>query len=199
MSAAISSEQVKQLREKTNAGFMDCKKALSEASGDLDKAVELLRKRGVSVAAKKAGRAANQGLVNSYIHMGGKIGVLVEVNCETDFVARNENFQEFVREIGMQIAAANPQYLDREQVPAELIEKEKEIYKSQIKDKPDNVVEKIIQGKVDKFFSEICLLEQVYIKDSALTIDQVLKNKIAELGENIIIRRFTRYQLGEEI
>lgn len=196
MSAVISSEQVKQLREKTNAGFMDCKKALSEAEGNLDKAIELLRKRGVSVAAKKAGRATNQGLVSSYIHMGGKIGVLVEVNCETDFVARNENFQTFVREIGMQIAAANPQYLQRSDVPEDVIEKEKDIFRTQIKDKPENVVEKIIQGKLDKFFSEVCLIEQVYIKESSVTIEQLLKNKIAELGENISIKRFVRFQLG---
>ncbi len=195
----ISPEQVKQLREKTNAGFMDCKKALAEANGDLTKAIEILRKRGVSVAAKKAGRATNQGVVSSYIHMGGRIGVLLEVNCETDFVARNENFQSFVREVGMQIAAANPKYLERAQVPETVIEKEKEIFRTQIKDKPANVVEKIVQGKLDKFFSEVCLLEQVYIKDSSTTVEQLLKSKIAELGENIVIRRFTRYQVGEEV
>lgn len=195
----ISPDQVKQLREKTNAGFMDCKKALTEAEGNLEKAVEILRKRGVSVAAKKAGRATNQGLVSSYIHLGGKIGVLVEINCETDFVARNEIFQAFVKEIGMQIAAANPKYLERSEIPEEVIEKEKDIFRTQIKDKPENVVEKIIQGKLDKFYSEVCLLEQEYIKDSSLTIEQLLKNKIAEIGENIVIRRFARYQLGEDL
>lgn len=193
----ISSDLVKQLREKTNAGIMDCKTALKETKGDLDKAVEFLRKKGLSVAAKKAGRATKEGLISSYIHLGGKIGVLVEINCETDFVARNQVFQDFVKEICMQIAAAHPLYVERSDVPEDLIQKEKEIFKSQIKDKPDNVVEKIIVGKVDKFFSEICLLEQVYIKDSAVTIDQLLKNKIAELGENIVIKRFSRFQLGE--
>jgi len=193
----ITSDLVKQLREKTNAGIMNCKEALKESNGDLEKAVEYLRKKGLSVAAKKAGRTTKEGLISSYIHLGGRIGVLVEINCETDFVARNQVFQDFVKEICMQIAAANPLYVERVEVPEDLVQKEKEIFKSQIKDKPDNIVEKILEGKLEKFYSEICLLEQVYIKDSAVKIDQMLKNKIAELGENIIIKRFSRFQLGE--
>jgi len=193
----ITSDLVKQLREKTNAGVMNCKTALKEAAGDLNKAVDILRKRGLSIAAKKAGRTTKEGLISSYIHLGGKIGVLIEVSCETDFVARNEVFQTFVKEVCMQIAAAFPRYLERGQIAEEIINKEKEIYKSQIKGKPENVVDKIVQGKLEKFYSEVCLLEQPYIKDPAFTIEQLLKNKIAELGENLIIKRFSRFQLGE--
>ena len=193
----ISIDKVKQLREKTNAGMLDCQNALKEAGGNMEKATELLRKRGLSIAAKKVGRATKEGLIGSYIHLGGKIGVLVDVNCETDFVARNQIFQDFVKELGMQIAAASPRYLQRSDVPADIIAKEEEIAKAQIKGKPENVIEKIVKGKVDKFFSEVCLLEQPYVKDPAVTIEQLLKGKIAEIGENIVIRRFTRYQVGE--
>lgn len=193
----ISKELVKQLREKTNAGILDCQMALKEAAGDIEKAMELLRKKGLSIAAKKAGRTTKEGVVGSYIHLGGKIGVLVEINCETDFVARNQIFQDFVKEICMQIAAAHPRHLQRGDVPAEVIAKEKEIAESQIKGKPPAVVEKIVKGKLDKFFAEVCLLEQPCVRDSSMTVDQMLKAKIAELGENIVIKRFTRYQVGE--
>lgn len=193
----ISMDKVKQLREKTNAGFLDCQTALKEAAGDLEKATELLRKKGLSIAAKKVGRATKEGLISSYIHLGGKIGVLLEVNCETDFVARNQVFQNFVKEICMQIAAASPRYLQRSEVPAAVIAKEEEIAQAQIKGKPAGVVEKIVKGKVEKFYSEACLLEQPYVKDAGMTIEQLLKAKIAELGENIVIKRFTRFQVGE--
>lgn len=193
----ITSDLVKRLREKTNAGIMDCKVALKEAAGNLEKAVDLLRKRGLSVAAKKAGRATKEGVISSYIHLGGKIGVLLEVNCETDFVARNEVFQTLVKELCLQIAAAHPKYLERSEVPQEVVDKEEEIFKSQIKNKPEQVAEKIVKGKLEKYYSEICLLEQAYIKDSTVTVEQFSKSKIAELGENIVIKRFVRYQLGE--
>ncbi len=195
----ISATLVKELREKTNAGMMDCKDALKEAKGDLKAAVDLLRKKGLSVAAKKGSRVAKEGVVGSYIHLAGKIGVLVEVNCETDFVAKNQLFQELVRDISLQIAAANPRYLRREEVPAELIAKEKEILTSQIKGKPANIVEKIVEGKLDKFFQEMCLLDQPFVKDGNLTVQNLLNNKIAKIGENILIRRFARFAVGEEI
>ena len=195
----ISAGIVKELREKTNAGMMDCKAALVESKGDLKGAVEILRKRGLSVAAKKMSREAKEGVVGSYIHLAGKIGVLVEVNCETDFVAKNQLFQEFVKDISLQIAAANPKYLRREDVPADLIAKEKEILGSQVKGKPANIVEKIVEGKLDKFFQEICLLEQPFVKDGNLTIKDLLNNKIAQIGENMLVRRFVRFQVGEEI
>lgn len=193
----ISLEMVKQLREKTNAGILDCQNALKEAGGDMEKATELLRKKGLSIAAKKAGRVTKEGLIGSYIHLGGKIGVLVEINCETDFVARNQVFQDFVKEVCMQVAAASPRYLERSDVPADVVAKEEEIAKAQIKGKPGSVVEKIVKGKLDKFYAESCLLEQAFVKDSGLTIEQLLKSKIAELGENIVIKRFTRFQVGE--
>jgi len=195
----VSADQIKQLREKTNAGFMDCKKALMESGGDIEKAIAELRKKGLAVAAKRAGRSAKEGLVQSYIHLGGKIGVLLEVNCETDFVARNEQFQEFVKNVAMQIAAASPLYLKPEDVPGDVIEKEKEIIASQAKGKPANVIEKMVAGKLNKFFQEVCLLEQLYVKDDKMKIKDYLNSLIGKIGENIVIRRFVRYQLGEEI
>lgn len=199
----ISSGLVKELREKTGAGMMDCKKALVESSGDFEKAVEYLRKKGLSAAAKKAGRTASQGMVSSYIHGGGKIGVLVEINCETDFVARNEQFQGFVRDVAMHIAAANPQYVKQEEVPGSIIEKEKEIFLAQLKqdpknsNKPPQVLEKIIEGKVKKFFDETCLVNQAFVKDPDKTIGQLTTEMVAKIGENINIRRFVRFTLGE--
>ena len=195
----IDPQLVKQLREKTSAGFMDCKRALAESGGDLEKAEAILRKKGIASAERKASRATKEGIVASYIHLQGKVGVLVEVNCETDFVARNEKFREFVKNITLHIAAAHPLYVSRADVPGNLIEAEREIYKAQVKDKPENVLNKIVEGKLDKFFGTICLLEQAFIKNPDQTIDDLLKSKIAELGENIIIRRFTRYLVGEPL
>ncbi|MGF1679068.1 MAG: translation elongation factor Ts [Candidatus Methylacidiphilales bacterium] len=194
---SVDAKMVKDLRDKTNAGMMDCKAALAEAQGNMEEAEVILRKKLGLSASKKAGREANEGIIASYIHMGGKVGVLLEVNCETDFVAKNENFREFVKDITLQIAAANPLYVRREEVPAELVEKEKDIAASQITGKPAAVVEKIVSGKIDKFYAGICLLEQGFIKDQNLTVDQVVREKIGELGENIIVRRFTRYAVGE--
>jgi elongation factor Ts len=190
---------VKQLREKTNAGMMDCKRALEEASGDLEKAETILRKKGIASAGKKASRATKEGIVAAYIHMQGKIGVLVEVNCETDFVAKNENFREFVKDITLHIAAAHPLYVSRDEVPARLVESERAIYESQVKGKPTQVDAKIVEGKLDKFYSTVCLLEQAFIKNPDQTIGDLLKAKISELGENIVIRRFTRYLVGEPL
>ena len=195
----ISIELVKDLRQRTGAGMMDCKAALQEAKGDIEEAINYLRRKGLATAAKKAGRIATDGLVSSYIHAGGKMGVLVEINCETDFVAKTEDFQTFVKNIAMHIAAANPQYIKREDVSAEVLEKEREIYRTQAMEsgKPVKVIDKIVEGKMERFFSEACLLEQTYIKDSDLTIKEVLDSMIAKLGENIAIRRFSRFQLGE--
>jgi len=195
----INAQMVKELRDKTGAGMMDCKSALAEAGGNSEKAIELLRKKGLSRAAKRAGRAANEGAVGSYIHMGGKIGVLVEVNCESDFVAKNEEFQAFVKDIAMHIAASSPQYLEKEDVPEEVLEKEKEIYKAQALDegKPEKVLDKIVEGKLKKFYTEVCLLDQPYVKDMDIDVREYLNNTIAKTGENIIIRRFVRFQLGE--
>ena len=195
----IAATLVKELREKTNAGMMDCKEALVQANGDLKAAVDILRKKGLSVAAKKVSRQAKEGVVGSYIHLAGKIGVLVEVNCETDFVAKNKLFADFVKDIAMQIAASNPRYLAREDVPEDAIAKEKEILASQIKGKPAAVVEKIVAGKLDKYFQDICLLEQPFVKDSNLRIKDLLSKTIAQIGENILIRRFVRFQTGEEL
>jgi elongation factor Ts len=199
LSIEINPKLIKQLREKTNAGYMDCKRALEEAGGELAKAETILRRKGIASASKKASRATKQGIVAAYIHLQGKVGVLVEVNCETDFVAKNENFRGFVKDITLHIAAAHPLYVSREQVPAQLIEAEREIYKAQVKDKPANVVDKIVDGKLDKFYSTVCLLEQGFIKNPDQTIGDVVKAKIAELGENIVIRRFTRYLMGEPL
>ena len=196
---AIDPKVVKQLREKTNAGMMDCKRALEEAGGDLTKAETILRTKGIASASKKASRATKEGIVASYIHLQGKVGVLVEVNCETDFVAKNENFRTFVKDITLHIAAAHPLYVSREDVPGKLIEAEREIYKAQVKGKPANVVDKIVDGKLDKFYSTVCLLEQGFIKNPDVTIKDLLNSKIAELGENIVIRRFTRYLVGEPL
>ncbi|HJX97604.1 MAG TPA: translation elongation factor Ts [Chthoniobacterales bacterium] len=196
---AIDPKVVKQLREKTNAGMMDCKRALEEAGGDFDKAETILRTKGIASASKKASRATKEGIVASYIHLQGKVGVLVEVDCETDFVAKNENFRSFVKDITLHIAAAHPLYVSREDVPGKLIEAEREIYKAQVKGKPANVTEKIVDGKLDKFYSTVCLLEQGFIKNPDVAIKDLLSSKIAELGENIIIRRFTRYLVGEPL
>ena len=197
----ISAEMVKNLREKTNAGMMDCKKALSESDGDFEKAIEYLRLKGLATAQKRAGRATSQGLVHAYIHGGGKLGVLVEVNCETDFVAKNENFVEFVKDIAMQIAATNPICIVPEDLPEDTINKEREIYRQQALEsgKPEKVVDKIVEGKLKKFSTEVCLLEQAYVKDTDKTVKDLLNETIASIGESINIRRFVRFQLGEEL
>jgi elongation factor Ts len=195
----ISLELVKDLRQRTGAGIVDCKTALQQAGGNIEAAIDFLRKKGLATAAKKAGRIATDGLVASYIHAGGKMGVLVEINCETDFVAKTEDFQGFVKNMAMHIAAANPQFIKREDVPQEVLEKEREIYRTQALDsgKPEKVIGKIVEGKLERFYSEVCLLEQTYIKDSDLTVKEVLDGMIGKLGENIAIRRFARFQLGE--
>jgi elongation factor Ts len=197
--AEVSPALVKELREKTNAGMMDCKQALVEAGADIEKAEEILRKKGIASASKKASRSAKDGLIASYIHLQGRVGVLIEVNCETDFVAKNENFREFVKDLTLHIAAAHPSYVSRDQVPADLIEREREIYRAQVKGKPENVVEKIVDGKLDKFYSSICLLDQAFIRNPDQTIKDLVASKIAELGENIVIRRFARYAVGEDL
>jgi len=196
---SITASMVKELREKTGAGMLDCKKALEEANGDISKAVDVLREKGLSAAAKKAGRAATEGSVESYIHAGGRIGVLVEVNCETDFVGKTDAFREFVRDIAMQIAAASPRYVSREEVPAEELEKEKEILKAQAlnEGKPAHIVDKMVEGRISKYYEEYCLLEQSFVKDADKTISQLLNEKISTIGENISIRRFARFELGE--
>ena len=195
----INPQLVKQLREKTNAGMMDCKYALAEAGGDLEKAETILRKKGIATASRKASRATKEGIVAAYIHMQGKIGVLVEVNCETDFVAKNENFREFVKDITLHIAAAHPLYVTREEVPTKTVEAERAVYEAQVKGKPANVLGKVVDGKLDKFYGTVCLLEQAFIKNPDVTIGDLVKSKIAELGENIVIRRFTRYLVGEPL
>lgn len=195
--AEIDLEIVKQLREKTGAGVGDCSKAIREAGGDMEKAVEILRKKGIETAAKKAGRTAGEGCVESYIHLGGKIGVLVEVNCETDFVARTEDFRVFVKDLTLQVAASSPRYLAREQVPGQVLECEKEIFAAQVTGKPPAVVEKIVQGKLEKFFEENCLMDQIFVKDSGKKIKDYLAEISAKLGEKIAVKRFVRYQLGE--
>jgi len=195
----ISPELVKQLRDKTSAGMMDCKKALVEAKGDLAAAETILRKKGAASASKKAGREAKEGVIGSYIHVGDKVGVLVEINCETDFVARNESFRAFVKDVTLQVAAATPLYVKRDEVPASLIATEKDVASVQTKGKPEAVVEKILAGKLDKYFATVCLLEQTFVKDDKKTINDLLNAKIAELGENIVIRRFTRFQVGETL
>lgn len=196
---SISAEDIKKLREMTGAGIMDCKQALIENEGDFQKAIEWLRQKGLSALAKRAEREAKEGLVDAYIHFGGRVGVLIEVNCETDFVARNEEFKKFVHDLAMQIAAQAPLYISREDVPDEVIEKEKEIYYEQLKgeNKPDHVKEKIVEGKLEKFFEQVCLLDQPFIKDQDIKIKDYLGEIAAKLGENIVIRRFVRYVLGE--
>jgi elongation factor Ts len=196
--AEVNPTLVKQLRDKTNAGMMDCKKALVESDGDLSKAEDILRKKGIASATKKASRSTKEGVVASYIHLQGKVGVLVEINCETDFVAKNENFRNFVKDITLHIAAAIPLYVSRDQVPVQSIEREREIYRAQVEGKPANIVEKIVEGKMDKFFASVCLLEQAFIKNQDQTVRDLVASKVAELGENIVIRRFARYAVGEE-
>ncbi len=197
--ANVSAAQVKELRDKTGAPMMDCKNALSEAKGNLDEAIVLLRKRGMAVAAKKAARTTSEGSVASYIHAGGKIGVLVEVNCESDFVARTDDFRELVHDIAMHIAASDPKFVRKEDVTPEAFEKEKEIYRAQAKatGKPENVIEKIVEGKMGKFYEEVCLYEQPFIKDQTMSVSQLIASKIGKLGENIAVRRFARFKVGD--
>src|SRR5580658_5478787 len=195
----ISSELVKKLRDTTNAGMMDCKKALVEAKGDLEAAIAILRKKGAASASKKAGREAKEGVIGSYIHAGDKVGVLIEINCETDFVARNESFRSFVKDVTLQVAAATPLYVKRDEVPESLLAVERDVAGASVKGKPAAVVEKILAGKLDKYFSTVCLLEQTFVKDNTKTINDLLTAKISELGENIVIRRFTRFQVGETL
>ncbi|WP_457640138.1 translation elongation factor Ts [Persephonella sp.] len=196
---AVDAKLVKTLREMTGAGILECKKALEETGGNLEEAVELLRKRGIAKAAKKAGRETKEGLIHAYIHAGGRVGVLLELNCETDFVARNETFKELANELALQIAAMRPQYVSRDTVPKEVIEKEGEIAREAAiaEGKPEHIAEKIAEGKVEKFLKEVCLLEQPYIKDDKKTVEDLIKEYIAKLGENIQVRRFTRYEIGE--
>lgn len=196
---AVSAELVKQLREQTGAGIMDCKAALAETDGSFEKAIEWLRKKGAASAQKKVGRATNEGVIEAYIHPGSRLGVLIEVNCETDFVAKTEDFKNLARDLAMQVAASSPRFVKREEVPAELIEKEMEIYRTQAQNekKPANVTERIAQGKLEKFYQEVVLLEQSFIKDPNRTVRQLVTDVIAKLGENIAIRRFVRFQLGE--
>lgn len=196
----ISSEMIRDLREKTGAGMLDCKKALAESNGDFEEAVRLLRQKGLATAAKKAGRITSEGTIGSYVHMG-KIGAMVEVNCETDFVARTDAFKELVKDVAMQIAAAHPLYLSIEDVPHNIVEQEKEIYRAQIRGKPPQVVEKILEGKIEKFYAENCLLQQIFIKDTEQKkrIKDLIAESVARLGENIVVRRFIRFQLGETV
>lgn len=199
--AKITASDVKELRQRTGAGMMDCKKALEEADGDMDKAITYLREKGLAAAAKKAGRIAAEGLVDAYIHLGGRIGVLIEVNCETDFVAKTDEFKSFVRDMAMQVAAAKPDYVSRDDVPEDVINREKEIYRAAAlnEGKPEKIVDRIVAGRLEKFFQEVCLLEQPFIKDSDKTVQEVLQEKIAKIGENITIRRFVRFERGEGI
>ncbi|MEE8315767.1 MAG: translation elongation factor Ts [Syntrophobacteria bacterium] len=196
----ITSAMVKELREKTNAGIMDCKAALQETQGDMQKSIDYLRQKGLAVAQKRAGRIASEGMVHSYIHAGGKIGVMVEVNCETDFTARNESFGDFVKNLAMHIAATNPLAIDREGLAQEIVAREKEIYRAQALEtgKPENIVDKIAEGKLNKFYQEVCLLEQAYVRDTDIAIEDLLNELRAKTGENVIVRRFIRYQLGED-
>jgi elongation factor Ts len=196
---AITAEMVKQLRDKTGAGMMDCKAALTEAAGDIDKAVEILRKKGLASAAKRAGRVTKDGVIGHYIHMGGKVGVLVEVNCETDFVARTDDFQALARELAMHITAADPKYVRREDVPPDVLEKEREIYRAQFdgSGKPASVIEKIVEGKLDSYYAQVCLLDQPSVRDPNIAIKQMIANAAAKTGENITVSRFVRFKLGE--
>ena len=199
--APITAEQVKQLRDKSGAGMMECKAALTEAGGDQEKAVDILRKKGLASAAKRAGRATSNGVVGSYIHMGGKVGVLVEVNCETDFVARTDDFQGLVKELALHIAAADPRYVRRDEVPADVLEKEKEIYRAQFADsgKPPAVVEKIVEGKLGSFYSQIVLIDQPSVRDPNVTVSQLIAQASAKTGENITVSRFARFKVGEHV
>ena len=197
----FTAKNVMELREMTSAAMMDCKKALTECNGDMEKAKDFLREKGLAAAAKKAGRIAAEGIVDSYVHMGGKIGVLVEVNCETDFVAKTDDFKLFVHNVAMQIAAANPTYISKDEVPQAEIEKEMEILRAQAKQdpnpKPDNIIEKMVVGRIEKYYKDVCLLEQAYVKDSDMTVNQMLNEAVAKIGEKISIRRFVRYEMGE--
>jgi len=195
----ITSQMVKELREKTNAGMMDCKKALGETDGDMEKAVDLLRQKGLAVAAKRADRATSEGVVECYIHAGGKLGVMVEVGCETDFVAKTDDFKAFARDIAMHVAACNPVAVSREEIPSDLVEREKAIYVKQAQEsgKPENIIEKIVTGKIEKYISEICLLDQKFVKNPDLSIQDLLNELVAKMGENISIKRFARFQIGE--
>jgi len=197
----INAKMVNELRQRTGAGIMDCKRALQETSGDLEKAVTYLREKGMASASKRGGRVAAEGQVEAYIHMGGRIGVLVEVNCETDFVARGEDFKNFCREVAMQVAAANPQYLSRDDVPAEVVEAEKQIYRKQAQEsgKPEKIWDQIAEGRLKKFFSEVCLLDQPYIREQKMTVDKLRQELVAKTGENVVVRRFARFELGEGI
>ena len=196
MSIQITAKMVGDLRECTGAGLMDCKRALVESDGDNDKAIELLRKKGVATAAKKAGRDASEGLIDTYIHLGGKVGVLCEINCESDFVAKTEDFKQFVRDVAMHVAAANPVCVSREEIDPDLLEREREVARGQAEGKPAQAVEKIIEGKINKFLSENCLLEQAFVKNPDQTIQEVLTAMIAKMGENMVIKRFARFQIG---
>lgn len=198
--AEITTENIVQLREKSGCGMMDCKKALNEAKGNIDAAMDILRQKGLAAISKRAGRTAAQGMVDSYVHTGGKIGVLIEVNCETDFVAKNIEFQGFVKDLAMQIAAQNPQYITRDEVPEAIVQHETDIIETQAKTegKPEKATEKIVQGRLEKFYEEICLIDQPFIKDPKMKIKDLLGGMSAKIGENLVIRRFTRYQLGEK-
>ncbi len=199
MSSIISMAQVKELRERTGAGIVNCKKALVENDSDIEKAIDFLREKGLAAAAKRAGRAAEQGIVGSYIHGGGKIGVLVEINCETDFVARTEEFQQLLKDVAMQVAAASPRCVRREEVSEAERERERMVYRVQAEEsgKPANIIEKIVEGKLEKFYSEACLLEQTFIRDSSKTLEQVVRDAVTRTGENIVVHRFARFQIGE--
>ncbi|MBW1708584.1 MAG: translation elongation factor Ts [Deltaproteobacteria bacterium] len=197
----ITASMVKELREKTNAGMMDCKEALKESNGDMEKATDVLRQKGLATARKRAGRATENGLIHAYIHGGGKLGVLVEVNCETDFVAKTDQFKDFVHNVAMHVTAANPICIDEDSLPADVLTKEKEIYKAQALEmgKPEKIVDKIVEGRLKKFYEDVCLLNQRYVKDNDMTIQDFLNETVSSLGENINIRRFTRFQVGEEL
>ena len=197
----ITSAMVKDLRTKTGAGMMDCKEALTASAGDVEKAIEYLRKKGMSAATKRSSKAAKEGVVSSYIHMGGRIGVMVEVNCETDFVAKTEDFQAMAKDIAMHVAASNPLFLKPEEIPPEVMEREKEIYRSQAmaEKKPEKIWERIIEGKLKKYYEEVCLLQQKFIKNTDITVETLVNNMIAKTGENIVVRRFARFQLGEDL
>ncbi|MGI6567190.1 MAG: translation elongation factor Ts [Firmicutes bacterium] len=197
----ITAGMIKELRERTGAGFMDCKKALQETQGDMDKAVDYLREKGLAAAAKKAGRIAAEGLVDAYIHLGGRVGVLIEVNCETDFVAKTDAFKQFVKDMAMQVAASKPNYVSRDEVPEAVLEREKNIYRAAAlnEGKPEKIVDRIVEGRMERFFKEVCLLEQPYIKDPDKTVQELLQEMISQIGENIAIRRFARFERGEGI
>lgn len=196
----ISAQQVKQLRDKTGAGMMECKKGLVDADGDMEAAVKVLRERGLAAASKRSGRDTREGVIGEYVHAGGKLGVIVEVNCETDFVARTPEFQAFVKDVAMQVAASNPLFVSRDEVPADILERESEIFRNQAvtEGKPEHIADKIVEGRLRKYYSEVCLLEQPFIKDSDMTIEELLKSKIATIKENISVRRFVRFEVGEE-